>query len=94
MLSVGIDASILLYDLDDKQDENPYSTFNQNNDGTKIIKPMVTVNKEDSHKYSITNICWYPIDNGLFTTSSMDHTLKVWDTNIMKVIIFFFFFIF
>lgn len=86
MLSVGIDANILLYDLDDKQDENPYSTNNQNNDGTKIIKPMVTANREDTHKFSITNINWYPIDNGMFTTSSMDHTLKVWDTNIMKPI--------
>ncbi|ORX87674.1 WD40 repeat-like protein [Anaeromyces robustus] len=84
MLSVGIDANILLYDLDDRQIENPFST--SQNDNIKIIKPMATVNRDEKHKFSITNICWYPIDNGMFTTSSMDHTLKVWDTNNMKSI--------
>jgi len=82
LLSVGVDANILLYDLDDEQEENPNSTYNN----SKIIKPMVCANREDKHKFSITKICWYPIDNGMFTTSSMDHTLKVWDTNIMKPI--------
>eukprot|EP00833_Pecoramyces_ruminatium_P008657 jgi/Orpsp1_1/1182689/evm.model.c7180000082237.1 len=85
MLSVGIDANIFLYDLDDRQNDNSNTTINQKTD-SKIIKPMVCANREDKHKYSITNICWYPIDNGMFTTSSMDHSLKVWDTNILKPI--------
>jgi DNA excision repair protein ERCC-8 len=90
MLSVGIDANIFLYDLDDKQDNNEHSNFNNtninNNNNLKVIKPMVSANREDKHKYSITNICWYPIDNGMYTTSSMDHSIKVWDTNFMKPI--------
>jgi len=93
MLSVGIDANIFLYDLDDKQDNNEHSNFNNtninNNNNLKVIKPMVSANREDKHKYSITNICWYPIDNGMYTTSSMDHSIKVWDTNFMKVIVIF-----
>jgi len=87
MLSVGIDANILLYDLDDRQDENPLNSNQSNN--IQLIKPMMTANRDDKHKFSITNICWYPIDNGMFTTSSMDHTLKVWDTNNMKSIFLF-----
>lgn len=29
---------------------------------------------------------WYPHDTGLFTTTSADRTLKVWDTNQMVVV--------
>ncbi|ORX46676.1 WD40 repeat-like protein [Piromyces finnis] len=85
MLSVGIDSNILLYNLEDIQNENPNNTNSLYNN-SKIIKPMATGNNDDKHKYSITNICWYPVDNGMFTTSSMDHSLKVWDTNTMRSI--------
>jgi len=64
---------------------HPFNTINHYNN-SKIIKPMTTGNNEDKHKFSITNVCWYPVDNGMFTTSSMDHTLKVWDTNTMRSI--------
>lgn len=39
----------------------------------------------DQHKYAVTSLSWYPADNGLFVTSSYDSTIKVWDTNEMKV---------
>lgn len=39
----------------------------------------------DRHKYAVTSLSWYPADNGLFVTSSYDSTIKVWDTNEMKV---------
>ncbi len=29
---------------------------------------------------------WYPHDTGLFTTSSADHALRIWDTNQMAVV--------
>ena len=28
---------------------------------------------------------WYPFDTGVFTTSGMDGSLKVWDTNMLQV---------
>ena len=28
---------------------------------------------------------WYPHDTGMFTSSSFDKTLKVWDTNTLQV---------
>lgn len=40
----------------------------------------------DRHKYSVTSVTWYPFDTGMFVTSSYDTTIKVWDTNSMKVI--------
>ena len=31
--------------------------------------------------YAISVVQWYPHDTGIFTTSSVDRTLRVWDTN-------------
>lgn len=38
-----------------------------------------------SHKYSISCVQWYVHDNGLFTTSSTDQSLKIWDSNALRV---------
>ena len=29
------------------------------------------------HKFSVSGCCWYPVDTGMFVTSSFDHTVKV-----------------
>ena len=31
----------------------------------------------ESHKYTITSVCWYPIDTGMFVTGSFDQEIKV-----------------
>lgn len=36
------------------------------------------------HQFEISDINWWPFDQGMFTTSSFDHFVKVWDTNTMK----------
>lgn len=41
-------------------------------------------NSEYAHRFCITSAQWYPFDTGLFITSSMDHKLKIWDTNILR----------
>ena len=33
------------------------------------------------HKRSVETVQWYPHDTGMFTSSSMDMKLKIWDTN-------------
>lgn len=33
------------------------------------------------HRYALTGIQWFPSDTGLFVTSSLDHFVRVWDTN-------------
>lgn len=50
----------------------------------KIIRTCY--NRQDRHKYAVTSVGWYPFDTGMFVTSSYDTTIKVWDTNTMKVI--------
>uniref|UniRef100_A0A8C6YL83 ERCC excision repair 8, CSA ubiquitin ligase complex subunit n=1 Tax=Nothoprocta perdicaria TaxID=30464 RepID=A0A8C6YL83_NOTPE len=36
------------------------------------------------HKYSVETVQWYPHDTGMFTSSSFDKTLKIWDTNTLQ----------
>ena len=41
---------------------------------------------KDSHKHSVETVQWYPNDTGMFLSSSVDNTLKVWDTNALEVV--------
>ncbi|KAI9142580.1 WD40-repeat-containing domain protein [Paraphysoderma sedebokerense] len=75
MLSGGGDCSIVLWDLD----ETPTMI-----DGRLRLRSIGDIPKQRCHRYQITGINWYPFDTGLFTTSSMDQTIKVWDTNSLQ----------
>ncbi|KAI8815508.1 WD40-repeat-containing domain protein [Cladochytrium replicatum] len=48
----------------------------------EIVRPVASVSKENdsNHQFSVTGVQWYPHDQGLFTSSSMDSTVRVWDT--------------
>nr|XP_045745701.1 DNA excision repair protein ERCC-8 [Mirounga angustirostris] len=76
MLSGGSDGVIVLYDLENSS-RQPYYT----------CKAVCSVgrNHPDVHKYSVETVQWYPHDTGMFTSSSFDKTLKVWDTNTLQV---------
>ncbi|XP_010191614.1 PREDICTED: DNA excision repair protein ERCC-8-like, partial [Mesitornis unicolor] len=39
----------------------------------------------DVHKFSVETVQWYPFDTGIFTSSSFDKTLKIWDTNNLQI---------
>ena len=51
-------------------------------------KAIATVNRslKDSHKHSVETVQWYPNDTGMFLSSSVDRTLRVWDTNALQVV--------
>jgi DNA excision repair protein ERCC-8 len=38
----------------------------------------------DEHRNTVTGVAWYPVDTGMFISSSFDKTVKVWDTNKAK----------
>ncbi|KAI6221636.1 DNA excision repair protein ERCC-8 [Aphelenchoides besseyi] len=38
------------------------------------------------HRYLVSGCQFYPVDSGIYVTSSMDQEVKVWDSNCMKVI--------
>ncbi|KAB1281052.1 DNA excision repair protein ERCC-8 [Camelus dromedarius] len=75
MLSGGSDGVIVLYDLENSS-RQPYYT----------CKAVCSIgrNHPDVHKYSVETVQWYPHDTGMFTSSSFDKTLKVWDTNTLQ----------
>ncbi|KAF9964368.1 DNA excision repair protein ERCC-8 [Mortierella alpina] len=75
LISGGGDGNIHVYDLDDSEREE-----------RRIIKSMVTTQgSSQGHKGGVSRVRWYPFDNGMFTTSSFDSTIKAWDTNTMEV---------
>ncbi|KAF9100252.1 DNA excision repair protein ERCC-8 [Mortierella sp. AD031] len=75
LLSGGGDGNVYIYDLDESEREE-----------RRIIKSMAGADRSASgHKGGISRVNWYPFDNGMFTTSSFDSTIKVWDTNAMEV---------
>lgn len=41
--------------------------------------------RHKGHEYAITGIRWWPVDTGMFTSSSFDKYIKVWDTNALEV---------
>lgn len=49
-----------------------------------LLKALINI-RVDRHKYAVTSVSWFPFDTGMFVTSSYDTTIKVWDTNEMKV---------
>ncbi|KAF9389813.1 DNA excision repair protein ERCC-8 [Podila verticillata] len=76
LLSGGGDGNIYIYDLEESEQED-----------RRIIKSFASLNGNyNRHKGGISRVHWYPFDNGMFTTSSYDSTIKVWDTNAMEVI--------
>ncbi|KAI1314660.1 DNA excision repair protein ERCC-8 [Mortierella claussenii] len=71
----GSDGNVHVYDLDDSDREE-----------RRVIKGMASAQESYSrHKGGISRVRWYPFDNGMFTTSSFDGTIKAWDTNAMEV---------
>nr|XP_033793502.1 DNA excision repair protein ERCC-8-like [Geotrypetes seraphini]XP_033793508.1 DNA excision repair protein ERCC-8-like [Geotrypetes seraphini]XP_033793515.1 DNA excision repair protein ERCC-8-like [Geotrypetes seraphini]XP_033793520.1 DNA excision repair protein ERCC-8-like [Geotrypetes seraphini]XP_033793526.1 DNA excision repair protein ERCC-8-like [Geotrypetes seraphini] len=72
MLSGGSDGVIVLYDLANLSRKPCYT-----------CKAVCTVGKShpEVHKFSVETVQWYPHDTGIFTSSSFDKTLKIWDTN-------------
>ncbi|XP_020088188.1 DNA excision repair protein ERCC-8-like isoform X4 [Ananas comosus] len=80
LLSGASDGSAAVYDIQHTTDY----------DGGLIAKHknLFVVDKQHNHghKFAISTAIWYPIDTGLFITGSFDHHVKVWDTNMIQVV--------
>lgn len=75
MLSGGSDGVIVLYDLEN---------FSRTPCYTCEAVCSIGRSHPDVHKFSVETVQWYPHDTGMFTSSSFDKTLKVWDTNTLQ----------
>jgi WD40 repeat protein len=66
------------------------------NQETNVIDTLATIpqyvsdydcsnERNNGHEYAITAVRWWPVDTGMFTSSSFDKFIKVWDTNTLEV---------
>ncbi|KAG0349105.1 DNA excision repair protein ERCC-8 [Podila humilis] len=69
LLSGGGDGNVHVYDLEDSEEEDH-----------RIIKGFASLTGG-----GISKVHWYPFDNGMFTTSSYDSSVRIWDTNTMEM---------
>ncbi|KAI9652140.1 MAG: hypothetical protein M1831_007172 [Alyxoria varia] len=78
VLSGGADASIFMWDLEAAIDET------KDGRGPVTHSPVGSVTKSSStHAFSITDLSFFPMDSGAFLSSSYDHTLKGYDSNVL-----------
>ena len=72
LLTSCIDGRVMLHDI--------YSLLHDIEDEVRVEK-LSTRHEVFGHMYTATSVQWYPVDNGAFLTSSLDGTVKIWDTN-------------
>jgi DNA excision repair protein ERCC-8 len=70
LLSGGADSSINLWNLE----LDSYL-------GKTVPRVIGKVPQKQGHTFGVSTIEWWPLDNGMFVTSSFDGTIKIWDTN-------------
>ncbi|KAH6569369.1 hypothetical protein BASA62_004948 [Batrachochytrium salamandrivorans] len=76
LISARTDLSISIYDLDD---------FTPQFNGMRSVSRVAAISSGLVHSSKITGVCWFPRDTGLFTTSSLDRSIKVWDSASLEV---------
>ncbi|KAM7266480.1 hypothetical protein ACFE04_004377 [Oxalis oulophora] len=85
LLSAASDASISIFDV-----QQHYPSSSSSSSDIHKHSSLVTIDKQqhqhDAHKFSVSSAIWYPVDTGLFVSASYDHFLKLWDTNVTKVV--------
>lgn len=95
LLSGSADGSIKLWDLECSETDAPASsTSNPSSRRSASSAPfrrsfplLSHIERNTAHKHSVTSLAWYPLDTGLFISSSADRTVKVWDPNSMSEVI-------
>lgn len=71
LVSGGLDASIKLWDLEQCGNPSKAHTYT----------PVAKIRRSDqTHKFGITHLSFYPFDSAAFLSTSYDQTLKVWAT--------------
>jgi DNA excision repair protein ERCC-8 len=79
LLAGAADASLAVYDT---QQPTPGSA----GAGAHHL-PLFTITKQSpgAHAFSVSSVCWYPVDTGLFVSGGFDCQVKVWDANALAV---------
>jgi DNA excision repair protein ERCC-8 len=74
LLSGSMDCSVSLFDLQD-------TTRSAESPPGRLSPILHTRRAGGMHTKKVSSVEWYPVDTGAFITSSLDGTVKLWDTN-------------
>jgi DNA excision repair protein ERCC-8 len=88
LITGSADSTINIWDVN-KGEEDPQYNFDPIAAMPRLRCDLdLSANSSKSgHKYSISGVNWWPVDTGIFTTSSFDERVKAWDTNTIQVIL-------
>jgi len=88
VLTGGADSGINIWDIETDRSNGEEAVI----DTLATIPQSVSLSgiilmeyRNKGHEYAITAVRWWPVDTGMFTSSSFDKHLKVWDTNALEV---------
>lgn len=77
LIAGSSESKIAIYDI--------YTESKETNGSTCRAVASLDKSSDGAHQFSIETVQWYPRDNGMFVTSSMDKSVKVWDSNTLQV---------
>lgn len=89
LLSGSLDPMINVFDLErmhspEKFQFKPLVSIGTSRDFSLVL--LVGPKDNIAHKMGVTSVSWYPVDTGMFVSSSLDGTVNLWDTNCEEVI--------
>lgn len=75
MLSGSGDSSLKMWDLHGPK-QGRHGQFSA----------IAAIPRRSAHAFGISALQWWPQDTGMFFSASFDHTVKVWDTNMLEAV--------
>lgn len=65
-----------------------YDTWSPSKSNNHQVQQIAVIGRPQhsryAHKFSVSCVQWYQHDNAIFTTSSTDQTVKIWDSNALR----------
>lgn len=100
LLSEACDSNLAIYDTQAYKEKGagpgaedgqqggarPGAARGQNGSGSIPAVVRISRSQPGAHKHSVSGVAWYPVDTGLFVSSSLGGEVKAWDTNTSEAV--------
>lgn len=73
LLAGSADCSVAIYDVAQPVSNDHGKSIS--GDCASVLR--ITQATPGCHQFSVSSVCWYPVDNGVFVTGSFDNQVKV-----------------